>query len=75
MNDIVTGAKNVEEARQYYAKEFADYRRKKPTPYMERLRFSPAGGNAADPDVRLLYDQELESAKREGASEGEVRSG
>jgi hypothetical protein len=28
MHDIVTGAKSVEEARAYYAKEFADYRRK-----------------------------------------------
>jgi hypothetical protein len=27
MNDIVTGAKTVEDARRYYAKEFLDYRR------------------------------------------------
>ena len=36
MHDIVTGAKSVQEARNSYAKEFADYRRKRPTPYMER---------------------------------------
>jgi hypothetical protein len=41
MHDIVTGAKTPKEARDYYAKEFADYRRKKPTPYMEKLRFTP----------------------------------
>src|SRR5690606_3701836 len=40
MHDIVTGAKSVEQARDYYAKEFADYRRKKPTPYMEKLHFA-----------------------------------
>lgn len=66
MHDLVTGAKNVEEARQYYAKEFADYRRKKPTPYMEKLRFTTGAGETADPDVRILSDDDLEEAKREG---------
>ena len=66
MHDIVTGAKNVKEARDYYAKEFADYRRKKPTPYMERLRFSPGDGNTADLDSRLLSDADLQQAAEEG---------
>ncbi|MBA3562375.1 MAG: hypothetical protein H0W35_06620, partial [Actinobacteria bacterium] len=44
MHDIVTGEKNVEEAREYYAKEFLDARRKKPTPYMEELQFEPGTG-------------------------------
>ncbi|MBP2233986.1 hypothetical protein J2Z31_000476 [Sinorhizobium kostiense] len=66
MHDIVTGARSVDEARDYYAKEFADYRRKKPTPYMEGLRFVPADASAADPDTRLLSDEDLEEAKREG---------
>lgn len=66
MHDIVTGAKDVEEARQYYAKEFADYRRKKPTPYMEKLRFPTTDANAADPDERLLSDEDLEQAAAEG---------
>ncbi|MFN8589849.1 MAG: hypothetical protein U0031_00215 [Thermomicrobiales bacterium] len=67
MHDIVSGAKTVQEARDYYAKEFADYRRKLPTPYMEGLRFTP-GGNTPDPDQRMLTDQDLERAKREGAA-------
>lgn len=67
MHDIVTGEKTVQEAREYYAKEFADFRRKKPTPYMERLRFTPADGNAADPDERLLSKEDLEKAAQEGA--------
>jgi hypothetical protein len=66
MHDIVTGARTVQEARDYYAKEFADYRRKKPTPYMEKLRFTPANGNAADPDQRVLSDEDLKRAEAEG---------
>jgi hypothetical protein len=31
MHDIVTGARTPDEARDYYAKEFIDFRRKKPT--------------------------------------------
>ena len=65
MNDIVTGQKGVDEARQYYAKEFADARRKKPTPYMERLRFTP-GADTTDPDERSLSDQDLKQAQQEG---------
>jgi hypothetical protein len=48
MHEIVTGAKTVDEARRYYAKEFLDARRKKPTLYMEKLRFTSAGETSAD---------------------------
>jgi hypothetical protein len=65
MHDIVTGKKSAQEARDYYAKEFLDYRRKEPTPYMDKLRFQPET-NAADPDRRLLSDDDLERAKQEG---------
>lgn len=65
MHDIVTGAKTVEEARRYYAREFIDYRRKQPTPYMERLHFAP-GRDTADPDQRVLSDADLEEAVAEG---------
>jgi hypothetical protein len=65
-HDIVTGAKSVEQARDYYAKEFADYRRKQPTPYMEKLRFTPPTGGTADTDVRLLSDEDLKQAEAEG---------
>lgn len=70
MHDIVTGQKNVEQARRYYAKEFADYRRKKPTPYMEKLRFVPEAGETADPDIRILSDRDLEAAAAEGRQQG-----
>ena len=66
MNDIVTGAKTTQEARDYYAKEFLDFRRKKPTPYMEKLRFKPGSDGAADPDARILSDQDLQKASEEG---------
>lgn len=71
MHDIVIGDKDVEEARDYYAKEFADFRRKKPTPYMEGLKFTPADGDAADPDTRLLSDEDLKEAVREGERRAE----
>lgn len=68
MHDIATGAKTTQEARDYYAKEFADYRRKKPTPYMEKLHFTPPVGGTADPDTRILSDQDLQQAVEEGKS-------
>jgi hypothetical protein len=66
MHDIVTGAKSVQEARDYYAKEFTGYRRGKPTPYMDALRFVPGDESAADPDVRAISDEELKAAESEG---------
>ncbi len=70
MHDIVTGAKTVEEARQYYAKEFADYRRKMPTPYMDKLHFAAAAGDCADPDIRILSDEDIRQASEEGKARG-----
>ena len=70
MNDIVTREKTAQQARDYYAKEFLDARRKQPTPYMEKLRFTP-GTSAADPDTRMLSDEQLDRAEAEGKrSEG-----
>ena len=66
MHDIVTGAKNARQAREYYAKEFLDFRRKLPTPYMEKLHFRPATAKAGDPDQEVLSKQDLERAEREG---------
>lgn len=66
MHDIVTGAKGVEEARAYYGKEFLDYRRKKPTPYMEGLKFNTGSGDSGDPDVPILSDEDLKRAEQEG---------
>lgn len=66
MHDIVTGKKSVEEARNYYALEFLNHRRKKPTPYMDKLRV-PRAEDTSDRDERVLSDQDL----REAAAEGE----
>lgn len=66
MHDIVTGVKSVDEARHYYAKEFADYRRREPTPYMMQLRFAPAARSVGDPDMALLSDDDLRRAANEG---------
>ncbi len=75
MNDMVTGKKTTQEARDYYSKEFLDARRKQPTPYMEKLHFTPAGGSPAgsspaDADQPTLSDQQLEQAQAEGKNAG-----
>jgi hypothetical protein len=62
MHDIVTGKRTPEDARAYYAKEFLDARRALPTPYMRGLRFEPGAEPTADPDVRVLTDEDLERA-------------
>lgn len=69
MHDVVTGEKSVAEARDHYAQEFLDYRRKKPTPYMDGLRVPQAEG-APDPDERMLSDEDLERAVQEGEQSG-----
>lgn len=65
VHDIVTEARTADQARDYYAKEFLDYRRGKPTPYMDQLHV-PTQADAADPDVRRLSDEDLERAMAEG---------
>lgn len=66
VHDIVVGDKTARQARNYYAQEFLDYRRGRPTPYMDKLRFTPPAGRTADPDQRVLSDEDLELAKEEG---------
>lgn len=56
--------------REYYTKEFLDARRKMPTPYMDELHFEPGTGTA-DPDERLLSDEQLEEAVAEGEKKTE----
>lgn len=65
MNDIVTGEKSPQEARRYYAKEFLAVRRNRPTPYLERLHFTP-GTETGDRDRRILSDEDLHRASEEG---------
>ena len=67
-HDIVSGTRTVEEAREHYGKEFLDYRRKQPTPYMEGLQFTPPSGGTGDPDRSTLTDDDLERAKQQGES-------
>jgi hypothetical protein len=75
MHEIVTGVRTAQEARAYYAKEFADYRRKLPTPYMEKLRFTPEHGNTGDSDQRLLSDDDLKRAEAQGSGTANLREG
>ena len=65
MRDIVAGTRTPEEARAYYGKEFLDFRRNKPTPYLDQLLVdSPP--NTADPDEPILSDADLRRAVEEG---------
>jgi hypothetical protein len=57
-------AKDVEQARSYYAEDFADYRRKRPMPCMEGLRFQRGGRTT--PAIRILSDADLETVVKEG---------
>jgi hypothetical protein len=69
MHDIVIGEKTIGEARDHYAMEFLDYRRKRPTPYMEKLRFPLQHGGTADRDQRILSDADLDHAKQDQEAE------
>lgn len=69
-HEIVTGERSVDEARSYYAEEFLNARRKRPTPYMQELRFSPSSVGTTDPDERMLSDAQLQEAVEEGKQRG-----
>ncbi len=69
-HDIVAGDKTARQARDYYAQEFLDYRRGRPTPYMAKLRFTHHNGRTADPDQRVLSDEDIEQNQRGGAPPG-----
>lgn len=66
VHDIVTGERTVEQAREYYAKEFLDFRCGEPTPYMDELRVPPPDDSTGDPDERVLSDEELRQAAARG---------
>ena len=65
IHDIVTGQKSPDEARAYLGKEFLDHRRKKPTPYMDRLRV-PSQHDTFEPDRPILTEDELRDAMGQG---------
>jgi len=66
VDDIVTGKKTVDDARRYYAKEFLDYRRKRPTPYMSELKVKSGPIATTDPDTAVLSEADLQRASEEG---------
>ena len=66
-HDVIGGKKTAQEARAYYAHEFLGYRKKEPTPYMDKLLFKP-GEPGGDPDKRLLSDNQLEVAVNQGSA-------
>jgi hypothetical protein len=65
VHDIVTNEKSSPEARSFYANALLKFRRKKPTPYMERLQFAASEIATGDPDTRVLSDDDLKRAINE----------
>ena len=74
MHDIVTGAKTVQEARDYYAIEFLNARRKQPTPDMAEFRVDAGHGSTADPDSRVLSDQQIDDAVEQGRTRAHTKN-
>jgi hypothetical protein len=60
-HDIMRDKKTFEHARYYYAKNITDNRQHKPTPYMEKLLFTPEK-KTADPDESTISEKELTQA-------------
>ncbi|HVM38371.1 MAG TPA: hypothetical protein VM265_08295 [Sphingomicrobium sp.] len=57
MHEIVSGQKNVDEAREAYAEQMSAYLLGRPAPYAERLLFDPPRGGTMDPDSAVLAPQ------------------
>lgn len=53
-NDIVTGKRSVDDARQEYGKQAMAFMKKEPAPYTEGLKFEVPKGGTADPDQRVV---------------------
>ena len=54
MHEIVTGSKELEEARKVYAENMAAYAMGRPAPYAERLLFALSGNGTQDPDESMM---------------------
>lgn len=63
MNEIVTGKRNVEEARAAYAEQMSAYMLGRPAPYAERLQFDPPHGGTADKDEAMIAPHMLNQMK------------
>jgi len=53
-HDIVTGKRNVEEARTFYAETAGAFMMNRPAPYTERLHFDVPEGETADLDETMI---------------------
>jgi hypothetical protein len=52
-NDIVTGRRTVQQAREEYARQAMAFMNKQPAPYTEGLKFTVPSGGTRDPDAPL----------------------
>jgi hypothetical protein len=61
-HDVVTGAKSVDQAREYYARAIMDLKMGKKDPYVQKLQFSPQQ-RTADADRPAPMRQAMEKPK------------
>lgn len=60
VHDIVTGSKNVQQARQFFGEQSAAYALGRPAPYAERLQFQPPKGGTAEVDEAVIAKPMME---------------
>jgi hypothetical protein len=62
-NDIVTGQRSVEEAREEYGRLYSAYKNDEHPPYTKAFQFHLPTGETADPDEAILSDEKAAAAK------------
>jgi len=55
-NDIVTGKRNVEQARQFYAETVREFMRGEKPAYTQGFQFDVPHGGTGDPDKKVIEE-------------------
>jgi hypothetical protein len=62
-NEVATGKRSVEDAREFYAKTAVEFMAGKSSPYTEKLLFEIAKGDTGDPDEGMAMEGMTDAAK------------
>jgi hypothetical protein len=62
-NEVATGKRSVEDAREFYAKTAVEFMAGKSSPYTEKLLFEIAKGDTGDPDEGMAMGGMTDAAK------------
>ena len=63
-NDVIHGAKSVEEARQFYADAILKMLKGENVPYMQKLTFDLPGGNITNSDITTMDMSKVKELKK-----------